>query len=189
MLSIRPLTMTPVGANGRQRPRLRAVAHHDDHQERRNAGAPRDRHRHRRQQRRRRRHCRDRATPASAASTKNIIGMSPAFPRQMRTARCAMRSRVPFSCACVNSSVTPASVRNSDDREARDDLVERHARQVDADDPGQRERQNADVQLRETADENRDDERGERYVREIHSVLSTSQRPQQHGGMDGASRP
>ena len=43
-----------------------------------------------------------------------MIGMSPALPRQTRTARCAMRSSVPFSCAWVNSSVTPASVRNSD---------------------------------------------------------------------------
>ena len=46
-------------------------------------------------------------------STKNMTGMSPALPRQMRTAACAMRSSVPFNCACVNSSVTPASVRNS----------------------------------------------------------------------------
>ena len=56
------------------------------------------------------------------------------------------------------------------DREAGDHLVERHAAEVDADDPGQRERQDADVQLREAADENRDDERGQRYVGEIHSV-------------------
>ena len=46
-------------------------------------------------------------------STKNITGMRPALPRQMRTAACATRSSVPFNCACVNISVTPASVRNS----------------------------------------------------------------------------
>jgi hypothetical protein len=46
-------------------------------------------------------------------SRKNITGMSPVLPRQMRTAACATRSSVPFSCACVKSSVTPASVRKS----------------------------------------------------------------------------
>ncbi len=39
--------------------------------------------------------------------------MRPALPRHRRTAACATRSSVPFSCACVKSSVTPASVRNN----------------------------------------------------------------------------
>ena len=56
------------------------------------------------------------------------------------------------------------------DRKSADDLVQRHAADVDADDPGQRERENADVQLGETADEDRDDQRGERHVREIHAA-------------------
>ena len=50
---------------------------------------------------------------SAAASTKNITGIRPALPRQSCTARCAIRSRVPFSCACENNRVTPASVRNS----------------------------------------------------------------------------
>ena len=48
----------------------------------------------------------------AAVSRNTIIGMTPAFPRQERTARYAMRSSVPFTCACANSSVTPTSVRN-----------------------------------------------------------------------------
>ena len=47
------------------------------------------------------------------ANTKNIIGMMPTLPRQYRTARRAIRSSVPFACACENNRVTPASVRNS----------------------------------------------------------------------------
>ena len=43
-----------------------------------------------------------------------------ALPRQIRMAWCAILSSVPLHCACVNSSVTPASVRNSWHREAAD---------------------------------------------------------------------
>ncbi len=50
---------------------------------------------------------------SSAPSTKNMIGIVPAFPRQTRTAWCASCDSVPFDCAMANSSVTPASVRNS----------------------------------------------------------------------------
>ena len=46
-------------------------------------------------------------------SRKNIIGITPTLPRQRRTARWAIRSRVPFACACEKRSVTPARVRNS----------------------------------------------------------------------------
>ena len=39
--------------------------------------------------------------------------MSGRLPRQDRTARWAILSSVPLTFACVNSSVTPTSVRNS----------------------------------------------------------------------------
>ena len=45
-------------------------------------------------------------------SPKNRIGISPAFPRQPRTAGRTTRSSVPLPRASVNSSVTPTSVRN-----------------------------------------------------------------------------
>ena len=48
-----------------------------------------------------------------AASRKNITGIMPRLPRHSRTATCATRSSVPLQLASVNSSVTPASVRNS----------------------------------------------------------------------------
>ena len=48
------------------------------------------------------------------ARAKNIIGISPALPRQRRSACRATLSSVPFSCACVKSIVTPASVTKSD---------------------------------------------------------------------------
>ena len=48
-----------------------------------------------------------------AASRKYMIGTTPRWPRQIRTAWCATRSSVPLHCAIVKSSVTPASVRNS----------------------------------------------------------------------------
>ena len=50
---------------------------------------------------------------SAAPSTKNITGIAPELPRQMRTAWCAIRSSVPFVSARANSSVTPVSVRNS----------------------------------------------------------------------------
>ena len=46
-------------------------------------------------------------------SRKNIIGITPTLPRQSSTALWAMRSSVPFACACEKSSVTPARVRKS----------------------------------------------------------------------------
>ena len=48
-----------------------------------------------------------------AASRKYMIGTTPRWPRQIRTAWCATRSSVPLHCAIVKSRVTPASVRNS----------------------------------------------------------------------------
>ena len=50
---------------------------------------------------------------SSAPSTKNMIGIVPAFPRQTRTAWWVSCDSVPFDCAMANSSVTPASVRKS----------------------------------------------------------------------------
>ena len=159
--------MMPVGANGDSAP---ACAPLPTMIAMRNGGiAARvpTRHRHRRQHRRggdvARAERRD-----EPASTKNITGMSPALPRQMRTAACATRSSVPFSCACVKSSVTPASVRNSCVGKAAQHFVrascrrDRRRRSTPA--PGQ----HADVQLSEAADDHRDDERAEREPGQIH---------------------
>ena len=157
----------------RQRARLRAVAHHDDHQERGNGGAPGDRHRHRRQQRGGRHvpgpqrgqrggeheehHRNDSGIPAADAhgAVRNPVegAVQLRLRKQQRHAGERQKQR---------------------DRETGDHLVQRHAAEIDADDPGQGERQNPDVQLREAADENRNDERGKRHIGKIHSVPSTS---------------
>jgi hypothetical protein len=42
-----------------------------------------------------------------SAMKNSMIGMTPALPRQLRTARAAMRSSVPLMLAIPNSSVTP----------------------------------------------------------------------------------
>ncbi len=52
------------------------------------------------------------ADASAAPSTKYMIGTSPTRPRHSRTALCATMSSVPFTRAWLNSSVTPASVRN-----------------------------------------------------------------------------
>jgi len=59
-------------------------------------------------------------------------------------------------------------------REAADDVVQRHAPDIHADDPRKRKREDADVQLRKTTHEDRDDERSERDVGEIHSTGAIS---------------
>ena len=79
------------------------------------------------------------------AIRKNMIGMTPALPRQALTARAAMRPSVPLLLAMPNSSVTPISVRNSCDRERADHRVRAACRRVHADDPRHRERDDADV--------------------------------------------
>ena len=50
---------------------------------------------------------------SAAPSRKNITGIVPQLPRQMRTAWWVIRSSVPLHCASANSSVTPVSVRKS----------------------------------------------------------------------------
>jgi hypothetical protein len=49
----------------------------------------------------------------AAPSTKNITGIVPRLPRQMRTACCVIRPSVPFVSASAKRSVTPVSVRKS----------------------------------------------------------------------------
>ena len=95
------------------------------------------------------------------ARTKNMTGTSPVLPRQTRTAAWATRSSVPFSCACVKISVTPARVRNSCTGKPLSDFVQRHAADIHADDPRQRQAEHADVELTEAADDHRDRQRGE----------------------------
>ena len=51
--------------------------------------------------------------PKINASTKNMIGIMPALPRQLLTARNASLPRVPFTSARVKSKVTPVRVRKS----------------------------------------------------------------------------
>ena len=51
--------------------------------------------------------------PKMNASTKNMIGIKPALPRQLLTARNASLPRVPLTSASVKSSVTPVRVRKS----------------------------------------------------------------------------
>ena len=94
--SMMPLTMTPVGANGESAP---ACAPLPTISAMRNGGtrpACADRHGHRREDRGRR----DVARPDAGDTTatmKNMIGITPALPRQTRTARAAMRPSVPLS--------------------------------------------------------------------------------------------
>ena len=142
----------------RQRPRAGAVADHDRHEERRHAARP--------------------ATAIAIGATsaalailpgpsedrplvrkKNMMGSSPTFPRQSFMARWATLSSVPFSCACVNSSVTPASVRNRADGNPAKTSSMRKPGEVHADDPGEDNRQDAHVQRAETADHNRGHQR------------------------------
>ena len=52
------------------------------------------------------------ADASTAPSAKYMIGTTPTRPRQSRIAFCATMSSVPLTCACANSSVTPANVRN-----------------------------------------------------------------------------
>ena len=160
--------MTPVGAKGESDTGLRAVAHHDDHQERGNGRPPGNRHRHRRHQR----------------GGRDVAGTQRGECRCEHEEHHGNDSGVPAADAqgAVRNAVEgavqlrlgeqqrhPGERQEQPDREAGDDLVERHAAEVDADDPGQRESENADVQLREAADENRKNERGERDIGEIHS--------------------
>ena len=59
-------------------------------------------------------------------------------------------------------------------REAADDVVQRHAANVHADNPRKGKREDADVQLRKATHEDGDDERSERDVGEIHSTGAIS---------------
>ena len=52
------------------------------------------------------------ADASAAPSAKYMIGTIPTRPRQSRIALCATMSSVPLTCACANSNVTPAKVRN-----------------------------------------------------------------------------
>ena len=105
--------MMPVGANGESAPDCAPLPTMIAIRNGGMAARVADRHRHRRQHRRGGDVARAERGDDARPSTKNITGISPVLPRQMRTAACATRSSVPFSCACVKSSVTPASVRNS----------------------------------------------------------------------------
>ena len=49
----------------------------------------------------------------TSPSTKNMIGSTPACPRQRRTARPVTRDSVPLTSELLNSSVTPTSVTSS----------------------------------------------------------------------------
>ena len=111
----------------------------------------------------------------AAARTKNMIGTTPRLPRQRRTAWCASLSSVPLVCASENSSVTPTSVRNSGVGKSGDHGVERHAADVDADNPRHRDGQHADVERRDAADEDGDRQRDDRDDGEIHAVSMVSE--------------
>ena len=109
----------------------------------------------------------------TAPSTKNITGMSPVFPRQMRTAACVTLSSVPFSVACEKSK-RHASQRQEDlRREAVQHVAQAHAPDVHADDPGQCQREDADVQRRGAADDHDHDERAKRYPGECHKEVGS----------------
>ena len=69
------------------------------------------------------------------------------------------------------------------DRKGADHLRERHAAQVDADDPRQGQRHHADVDARHHAQRDGDDQRGQRNPGKVHRGLLVKQRPQQYGGM------
>ena len=101
-------------------------------------------------------------------SRKNDTGISPVLPRHIRSAWCASLSSVPLSCACVNRSVTPVSVRNSWIGKPADDVVQRHPAEVDADDPGEGERQHTHIQPREAADDDGGEKSRERKPGERH---------------------
>ena len=156
---------------GRERPGLRPVADHDGHEKRRNRRARADAHRHRRQHRR----GGDVARPErrdDRGEHEEHHRHSPVLPRQIRTDACATRSSVPLSCACVNSSVTPTSIRNSLRRKAVQHLGELHAAEIHAEDPRQGQAEHADVQLTEAADDHGEHERAERKPRQIHLTPS-----------------
>jgi hypothetical protein len=101
-----------------------------------------------------------------------MTGTSPVLPRQMRTAACATRSSVPFSCACVKEQRYAGEGQEQLHREAADDVVQAHAAQIHADDPRQREAEHADVELTETAHDHRNRQRGERQPGETHRAPS-----------------
>jgi hypothetical protein len=63
----------------------------------------------------------------------------------------------------------PGQCEEERDWKAAYDVIERHAADVHADNPRQCDGEDADVQLRETTDENGDNERAKGDVSEIHS--------------------
>ena len=174
--------MTPVGRKRGERARLRAIADHDDHQKRGNRRASRDRHRHRAEQRRSGdvpwTHRRERASQHEKHD-RNEPGIAAAH------AHGAMGDAIE-GAVLLRLREEQRHARQGEeerDRKAGDDVVERHAAHVHADDPRERDRQDADVQLREATDENRDDERAEGDVSEVHSAESV------RDGVDDATEP
>ena len=104
------------------------------------------------------------------AMTNSMIGITPALPRQARTARAAMRPSVPLLLAMPNSSVMPTRLMQEIDRKGADHLRDRHAAQVDTDDPSQGQRHHADVDARHHAQGDGDNQRGQRNPGKVHRV-------------------
>ena len=153
--------------------RLRAVADHDDHQECRDGRASCDRHRHRPEQRGGRHvarsHRRERASEHEEHD-RNEAGVAAAHPHR------AMRDTIERAILLRLREQQRHAGQREEERngKAGDDVVQRHAAHVHTDDPRQRERQDADVQLRETTNEDGDDERRERDVSEVHSPAESA---------------
>jgi hypothetical protein len=149
------------GSKRRERSRIRAVADHDGHEEEGDARAPGGHHRHRRDERRRRdvagAHRRedgreheehDRHHPAIAAAAAD--GMV----RQAIERAVALRDREQQRDAGEGEE----ELRRKSAHHAGDG----HAAHVHPDDPRKRNRQDADVQGRDAADEDGDGQRGDR---------------------------
>ena len=155
----------PGGRERGERAGLRAHAHHQGHQERRNARARGDRHGHRREHRGGGDVAgSERRDPEAEQEEgdRNEAGVAAA--QADRSVRDLIERAVQLG---LGEQQRDADERQEQlDRKAGEDVLEPHPAEVDADDPGERHRQDADVEPREAADDDRDEQGAEGQPRQ-----------------------
>ena len=99
---------------------------------------------------------------SAAPSTKNMIGIVPAFPRQMRTAWCVELRQRAVRLRHREQQRHAGERQKQLARKARHHGAHRQATHVHADDPRHGDGEHADVQAAEAADQHRQGERAHR---------------------------
>ena len=106
---------------------------------------------------------------STAATAKNITGMSPALPRQMCTARDGDAAQRAVGRGHPEQQRHAGQREEQLHREGADHGVERDAAEIDADQPRQRQGHDPDVHLREHAQRDGDGQREQRNPGETHA--------------------